>query len=216
MRPPYPSGDDFPFDGPQPEPWHRPAPREALRRLGMGLFLASLSSLFIASLVGYLMTRYQGGNRPPAGFLNLPSGLWASTGVLLGAGCMIHLAHRAARAGRLEALRWRLGATLVLSLLFLGVQVPSLMVLMERHREMVVAQIGLYGLGFALIVLHALHVVGGLVPLAWTTIDAFRRVPAYLQSAQGVLTVRVRFLAVYWHFLEIVWLVMFGVFLLSR
>ena len=67
-------------------------------------------------------------------------------------------------------------------------------------------QAGLYGITFALILVHALHVVGGMVPLsilAWKA--RYNRL-----DSEHLLTVRA--CAAYWHFLEAVWVALLASF----
>ena len=65
---------------------------------------------------------------------------------------------------------------------------------------------GLYGFTFFMLTgLHAAHVVGGLVPLGITLVRAF--LGKYTWGAYG----GVRNVALYWHFLDFVWLVLFAV-----
>jgi heme/copper-type cytochrome/quinol oxidase subunit 3 len=69
-----------------------------------------------------------------------------------------------------------------------------------------------YGLIFFLILLHALHVLGGMVTLTHVTVKAHRG--AY--ERVGVGHDPIRLTALYWHFLDGVWIVMFGVLYLLR
>jgi cytochrome c oxidase subunit 3 len=50
--------------------------------------------------------------------------------------------------------------------------------------------------------LHAVHVLGGFVPLVWITRATLSGAPPDVEG--------VRLLAIYWHFLFGVWLVMLG------
>ena len=63
---------------------------------------------------------------------------------------------------------------------------------------------GARGAAIATLVAYGVRVVGGLLPLSWTTVRAFRG--AYgAERSTGVLLC-----AMYWHFLDGVWLVIFG------
>jgi len=64
-----------------------------------------------------------------------------------------------------------------------------------------------YGLAFGLILLHAAHVLGGVLPLTWATIRAWRG--GYDHERHETIT----YLTMYWHFLDVVWLIMFAVLL---
>ena len=170
----------------------------------MWLFLAALTVLFLASLVAYGLIRARRGE---AGTVEIPAGLWLSTALILAGSVSVHLALRAVRREKQGRFRQMLVASLVLACGFVAVQVPSMGVLLARHRPGAGAA---YGLMFFLILVHAMHVVGGIVPLAVVTGKALRQ--RYDHEAHEP----VRWLAMYWHFLDGVWVVMFGVLLLTR
>ena len=69
-------------------------------------------------------------------------------------------------------------------------------------------KIALYGLIFVLVLLHAAHVLGGIIALLRTGQQASRGVYDH-EHYQPV-----RHVALYWHFLDAVWLAMFFTFLL--
>ena len=180
-------------------------------RLGMALFLVSLAILFIAGIVAYLLIRIGSAAAPPVGSIKMPNGLWLSTVILLTAGLTMYNAQRRARQGQIRSLRLWLQLTFLLSVAFVLVQVPSMSELMVAHRLALVERFsGIYGLTVALIAIHALHVIGGLIPLTLLTWWAVRR---EIGVEHELL---VRSCGKYWHFLEGVWIVMFGVFLIVR
>lgn len=168
-------------------------------RLGLRLFLLSLGVLFAASVVGILVVRAKATVWPPAGAPPLPAGLWLSTGLILLSSWTMSAACKrfAAGASRLSA-RY-LVVTTLLALLFLANQVLNWKALWPAFEVRTTA---LYAFSFLLLtLLHALHVAGGVVSLAVVTWKAGRaRV-----SSQGL-----SYAATYWHFLTVVWLVIFG------
>jgi cytochrome c oxidase subunit 3 len=180
-------------------------------RLGMALFLVSLAVLFIAGMVAYLIIRTGSPSAPPMGSIDMPMGLWLSTAILLSAGFTMYNAQRRARQGEIPSLRMWLKLTFALSVAFVLVQVPSMNELMVAHRLALVERFsGIYGLTVSLIAIHALHVIGGLIPLTLLTWWAVR---GEIGMEHELL---VRSCGKYWHFLEGVWVVMFGVFLIVR
>jgi len=186
-------------------PWEEEA--GASSRLGLLLFLASLAVLFGASIVGYLFIRLQSPLAPPPGHLLLPGGLWVSTLLLLATGWAIHMADRRARRRAGGSLRGWLGLSLGAGLAFVAVQMPCLAELLRVHQVALAQQGGaIYGLAFALVVVHALHVLGGMVALGALAFGTWGRGPAALSRR------RMRGCALYWHFLEVVWIALFGVF----
>lgn len=211
MKPPFPS--DTPAPG-EPESWDAPDPSDnfpadpaRIARFGLFIFLISLTSLFTASLLGYVMYRVYG--EVPLHTMTMPRILEVSTALLLLAGiAMFFTAHGALHASTTSVRRW-LGLAWLLSIGFVALQAPGVWLLAEHHHQQIEhISRGLYGCVLTLIVIHALHVIGGMVPLSVLTWRSARR-PLTLSDRQAV-----RRCAVYWHFLETVWIVMYAAFLL--
>lgn len=168
--------------------------------LGMKLLLLSLSVLFAASLVGFLVIRWRAGVWPPEGAPQLPSGLWWSTAIILLSSWVLRLAQRRFNRGEAKSATPYLIVCLALALTFLANQVLNWKALGPLVR---VSQVALYTFSFFMLtVLHALHVVGGVVSLVVVTMKAGR---GSLTSAGLAYT------AIYWHFLTVVWMVIFSV-----
>jgi cytochrome c oxidase subunit 3 len=190
------------------------APREpsfaSAGTVGMVLFLLALFMLFLSGLIGFAWTRYWGTQSPPPGSIHLPSALWLSTLLVIGVSLALARATHQIRAGKHRAYRNSLTAALALAAGFLTVQAPALVSLLISHRSLRTTGVHLYGLIFFLILLHALHVVGGMVSLVWVTVRAHRG--AYERSGHDPI----RNTTLYWHFLDGVWIVMFTVLLITR
>lgn len=192
--------------------------------LGMWLFLISLGILFASSLAAYMVIRLGSlspGTDPvtgevkrlagPAlGSIDIPPGLWASTAVMLASSFSIHLALRAIQQERQVVFRRCLLVTLALAGMFMVIQVPSLLSLLNEHlayqeqlRETMNLGLMPQGMIFFLIIVHAAHLIGGLIPLGIVTHHAFRS--RYDHEAYNP----VKYVAMYWHFLDVVWLFLF-------
>jgi heme/copper-type cytochrome/quinol oxidase subunit 3 len=184
--------------------------------VGMLLFLAALAVLFGASLVAFVMIRYSGGPKsPPPGAIHLPNELWLSTVLVIGVSIALARASRLLREGRQRSSRNALTAALALAAGFLTVQAPALFNLLARHQELRASGTHLYGLIFFLVLLHALHVVGGMVALIYVTLKAHRG--GYeVQSGGGGGSSPIGLTTLYWHFLDGVWVVMFAILFLMR
>jgi len=115
----------------------------------------------------------------------------------------IHQALIAVRHERQLLLRRYLLITCLLAAGFVIIQTPSLWSLLSQHQRFASQGVALYGLIFFLILVHALHVIGGIVGLAVTTVHAHQHHYDHEHHA-GVKNA-----ALYWHFLDVVWLVMF-------
>jgi cytochrome c oxidase subunit III len=171
-------------------------------RMGMGLFLVALGVLFASCLLGYLVVWYRAqvwGN--PIGE-SLPHTLWLSTALLIAGSLTHHRALSAVRADRGADLRLWLGITLWLGAAFLACQGYCWYRLIEINLPPNTKN--LYAFGFyVLTTLHALHVVGGLVGLF----------VVWYRASKGVYSARKQAAvwrsAVYWHFLDAVWIVLF-------
>lgn len=175
--------------------------------IGMWLFLASLAMLFGASMVGYALIRLSSPAMPTGRFLELPWPLWISTLLVVGASFTMHCALCAIQHERQAALRRYLLLTAVLAVAFVLVQIPSLLSMLLSHESLREGGVHLYGLVFTLVLVHAAHVVGGLIALGLIIRKAFAGGYDH-EHHMGVYHT-----TLYWHFLDIVWLVMFGTML---
>lgn len=186
------------------EPPRQPSFALSTRRLGLYVLFGSLAVLFIASLVGIFITRHESPRWLTPGTPEAPALLWLSTALVLALSASLEAARRAARKNRLKALPRRLGLGFLLALAFLAVQAINWYTLANASpaaHEPALAVVGFY----LLTGLHAAHVIGGLVPLSIVLSRALER--EYSSSRyEGV-----GLCTDYWHFLAVVWLVLFVV-----
>jgi heme/copper-type cytochrome/quinol oxidase subunit 3 len=186
----------------------RTAPVElSTGKLGMRLLIASLAVLFAASITGYIVVRTRAEVWPPAGMPALPSGLWLSTVLIVLSSVTMAWAVAGIRRDRQRPLRLGLLLTFLLGLAFLASQTVNWFGLVAAN---VRPGANLYAFTFFVLTwLHALHVVGGLVPLGLVTARAWRG--GYTAGFHP----GVEYTAMYWHFLDVVWLVLFAVLYLG-
>ena len=175
--------------------------------IGMYLFLASLGVLFAATMLLYVIVRGFKDNQPAFGTVSLPWELWLSTALVLAASVTVHLSVRAVKQERQAPFRRWMAVTLGLAIVFTAVQTPAMVDLLNRHFDAVRTGTTTYGIVFFLILLHAAHVVGGIVYLVLVTYNAYR--DRYDHESH----VGPRHAALYWHFLDVIWVVMFGTLL---
>jgi heme/copper-type cytochrome/quinol oxidase subunit 3 len=184
----------------------------------MWLVLATLSMLFISSMLLYMLMRLHVFGHTSDVPVEIPNGAWVSTVIILAGSVTIHRAIAAIRFDKRDrCVKW-LHVTSGIALLFLIVQTPTMWQVLREHREIAeklmaeqipgqIAPVSLYGLVFVLILLHALHVIGGVIALVVVTRRARQGVYDH-ENYMGV-----QFAARYWHFLDIVWICMFTMFL---
>lgn len=175
--------------------------------LGMWILLAALAVFFLAAIAGYLVVRLKATAWPPPGKPRLPAGLGLATVLLLSASVTVHLALRAIRTGELAVSARRIGATLALTLAFVIVQLWNWWALIRLHAT---AASNLYAFTFFMLTgLHAAHVAGGIVLLAVVWTRARRR--RYGSGKHEGIT----YAAMYVHFLDAVWLVLYAVMVVA-
>jgi cytochrome c oxidase subunit III len=185
-------------------PGARGASGVSAKQLAMIVLFGTLSMLFGASVVGYLITRSQNDVWKTASMPGLPVGLLASTILLAALSGAMHVALRAVRQNRFERLQRALTVALLLGLAFVVGQA-------ENWRSMYAAAIAtdartLYAFTFYMLTgLHALHVIGGFVPLLAVLGKAKRR--EYSSSNhEGV-----KLCLQYWDYLGVIWSILLGV-----
>lgn len=182
--------------------WHRD-------EWGIYLFIASLTMLFAASLISYIIVRLSNAGLSSSARLSMPPSLWISTAALLGTSVALAIAQVGVkREKQLRMRRW-LAVACSLAILFLFVQSWGLVDIFDRHFDQINKQISLYGIVFSLVLLHAIHVLGGIFVLGVSTVRGFRG--KYDHECHRGL----KLCTVYWHFLDVVWLVMLATFLLT-
>jgi cytochrome c oxidase subunit III len=176
----------------------------ARRAQGAWLLLISLGVFFVACIVLYaiyVVLRLSGERGPVAPFY-LPISFIFTTVILVAISTCLHLAVGAVRReARADLLRY-LVLAFALALGFFAVQGMGMTWLVARFADDVFADRSLYGFTFVLALLHALHVVGGLIALGVVVVRALHGV--YDHESYFAI----RFSALYWHFLDGVWLLM--------
>ena len=170
-------------------------------QLALVVLFASMTVLFGASLVAYLLTRAANPVWRTPEMPQLPIGLLLSTAILAALSVFMHRATRAAHDNRNEALERELKLAFACGAAFLVCQ-------SSNWKTMIPALHGAdpyarYAFTFYwLTALHAAHVVGGFVPLGIVLSRARKR--HYSSSRyEGV-----RLCKQYWDYLGVVWLVL--------
>jgi len=167
--------------------------------IGLGVFLAVVSSLFALFISAYFM-RMQ-----VADWVQLPAPklLWFNTGALILSSVALQYAHVAARRGGIGGVRDGLIFGGLFALTFLAGQLLAWRQL-NAAGYFLAANPG-NAFFYLFTGVHGLHLLGGLVALGMTADKVWRR---GFEVNQVRLSVRLS--AVYWHFLLALWLVLFS------
>ena len=173
-------------------------------KLGLGTFLVVASSLFALLVSAYAKRMSVADWRA----LPMPTVLWFSTGLLILASLALHMAVIAARSDEPGPLRSSLLAAGVCSLAFLAAQALA-------WRELAVsgyftASNPASAFFYLVTAIHGAHLIGGLVALGRTSARAFATPQKLIVEIPRELTLNVELCAIYWHFLLLVWLVLFS------
>jgi cytochrome c oxidase subunit 3 len=165
--------------------------------IGLGVFLAVVSSLFALFISAYFM-RMQ-----VADWAELPSPklLWFNTGVLILSSVALQYAQVAARRGRIVDVGDGLIAGGLFALTFL---VGQLFAWQQLNAAGYFLSANPANAFFYLLTgVHGLHLLGGLVALGRAAGKVWR-------GELGQVRLSVQLCAIYWHFLLALWLVLFS------
>ena len=173
-------------------------------QVGLGAFLAVATSLFALLITAYHMRMMEADWTS----LELPRVLWANTVVLVFASVAMQWALVAVRQGRMDSVRKGLIAGGAFSFAFLAGQVWAWQQL--NATGIFTAANPAYAFFLLLTAVHGIHLLGGLVVWTRATVRAAR------DSEFAKVRLSVELCTVYWHFLLVVWVVLFAVLLYSH
>ena len=187
-------------DEPSPDPQETFKAPAAAGTLGVWLFTAGLTIAFAWLLIGYAVTRM--GDDTPR--ITMPIWFWFSTFVILVSSVTLQWSFLSAKADRLATAGVALRLTTVLGLIFVALQTPGLVKLVQLNHQADTVGAS-YLLALALVCLHGMHVLGGLVRLAILN----KSNHTCCANEDGAASLKQ--MCLYWHFLAVVWVAMFGV-----
>jgi len=172
-------------------------------KLAMWVFLSSECLLFGALISTYVLYRGRGDPPYPSDVFDIPY-TSVSSFVLLASSLTMVLALAAAQKRDMQRMRLWLLATALLGMTFVGGQVYEFTVFHEEHQLAI--DTNLFGTTFyTLTGFHGVHVtVGILMLLSLVGMSMAQRLPADASFP-------VEMVGLYWHFVDIVWIVIFTV-----
>jgi cytochrome c oxidase subunit 3 len=169
-------------------------------KIGLGVFLAVVGALFTLFISAYIMRM----GLADWWAIPLPGLLWVNTAVLLVSSISLQWTKIQAQRNQIEAMKIGLLVSFATAIGFLVGQVFA-------WRELVAAGYFLAdnpanSFFYLITGMHGLHILGGLVALSRTTLKVW----------EGALPNKVRLsvelCAMYWHFMLLVWLILFALF----
>lgn len=186
-------------------------PQETLsmhpQKFALWLFIVSIIMLFAAFTSAYIVRRAEGNWLE----FDLPNLFWANTIILLLSSATMHWSLILAKKDNIDLLKVAVVITSVLGFAFLVGQLYA-------WKDLVAASVWFAGdqsnpAGSFLYVitgLHAVHLISGIIFLVIVLVSTFRL------KIHSKRLVRIEMCATYWHFLDILWLYLFGFLLLNH
>jgi cytochrome c oxidase subunit 3 len=174
-------------------------------KIGLGVFMAVVASLFSLFISAYSIRMTLADWRP----MPEPDLLWVNTGILVLASIALQWAWNAANKGKVDIVKRAMSAAGALTVAFVLGQYLAWEQLMATGYFMTSNPANAFF--FLLTGLHALHLFGGLVAWYKTSARLWRGVGDAAEMAKVRLNVEL--CAVYWHFLLVIWLILFGLML---
>lgn len=186
-----------------------------IRKIFLLAMLGGISVMFLGLTASLLYARLIDGNPP----IHLPLIFHANTALILVSSVSFHFANQALKKEDDQQYLQALAVTFVLGVLFLGFQVLG-------WRELSASGISFVGgrgnTGTYLYFIsgfHALHVLGGLFFMGYYLVKAIRRsydpVKQLIHSTDPNRTRPLGLMAIYWHFVDGLWLYLYLFFLVS-
>ena len=193
-------------------------------KLGMWIFLGSEVMFFTALIGSYIILRFGSPEQfsLPGTILNVPLTA-VNTFLLICSSVTMVKAFAAIQDGDQKGLRTYLVATVIIGAAFVGVQVYEYMQLVaegflpsgygagshlaaEAAEGNLPASIGVYGTSFYTMTgFHGFHVSVGVISMVFVTWKAFRG-DYTKEDHRGVEVV-----GLYWHFVDLVWIILFTI-----
>lgn len=173
-------------------------------KLGVWLFLASEVMLFGALFSSYILLRTGAMGSWPHGYeiLNVPLATM-NTMVLITSSVTMVMSWAALRLKMFGRFKLYLGSTLGLGLVFMVIKSIEYAAKFEHH--LYPSTDNFMGIYFTLTGLHGLHVLGGMIVMAYLIGPGSKM----WNTEPERFTNRIEVLGLYWHFVDLVWIFLF-------
>jgi len=174
-----------------------------VEKVGLGVLLAAIGSLFALFISAYVMRMQVADWRP----VPKPNLLWINTGVLMLSSAALQWTRAAADRRDGRRVRTGLLAAAGAALAFLAGQLFAWQQLTAAGYFLTSNPASSFF--YLITALHGVHLIGGVVALGRVTVRAWRGVDA------GQLQLSLDLCSMYWDFLLLMWLVLFGLLMLT-
>jgi cytochrome c oxidase subunit III len=141
----------------------------------------------------------------------LPTLFWVSTFAITTSSFTLHLANLSLRMDRYPEFRRYIAATLFLGVLFVILQVLG----WRQLILMGISTVNNPSAGFIYLFsgLHIFHILIGIAVLGWAVYQSLKNstyVDAFVFSVNPPNQLKIKLITIYWHFVDVLWLYLFG------
>jgi len=182
------------------------------KRIALKFFLAVVTVIFSLFIITFLersqFPDFQALAGQPWQPLSDPWRLWLNTGLLVAASAAMQLALHYAKHERRGVVLVATGVALVLTVQFILAQLWVWSLLNDLGYYLASNPANSYFYLFTAV--HGVHLIGGLLVLAWVFISLSRRPAADAQQSWARVGGNLKLCANYWHYLLGIWFVLFA------
>jgi cytochrome c oxidase subunit 3 len=173
------------------------------KKFAMWIAIGSIIMMFGGLTSGYIVRKSQGNWET----FKLPVEFYISTAVILISSATLMLALRSFKQRKMVLHRNMVTLTFVLGITFTVLQYIGFK---ELFQQMKWANNVAFQYLIVIVLVHALHIIGGVVALLILFMQTYsRKVKTYSTTALEIVST-------YWHFVDILWIYLFIFFLMNR
>jgi cytochrome c oxidase subunit 3 len=179
----------------------------------MILLLAGLTMAFLALSGAYIYSRLNTGEPP----IRIPLLFVFNTFVLIGSSYTLKWAKKCYENDETANYQRALLATVLLTLTFVALQWVGWGQLIDANTN--IAKGNMKAFVYAISILHAVHILGGLPFMFLFLVTAYRRmkepVSVLVYFSDPLKRLKLKLLTMYWHFLDILWIYLVAFFYIN-
>ncbi|SOE22604.1 cytochrome c oxidase subunit 3 [Spirosomataceae bacterium TFI 002] len=176
--------------------------------LSFMLYLGILGSVILFAFIIFVFVRKElGQNEIP---IKIPLSFWFSSIAILLSSFTLMKAKEYLSIEKFPEFRWMIAASYFLGLLFLLLQLLGWSTLLASGITLANSTGGSFT--YILSGLHIFHTLGGVIALTFLVHEALRKtsyVDSYVFSVNPPNQLKIKLISIYWHFLDILWLLIF-------
>src|SRR2546421_3013315 len=178
-------------------------------KIGMWVALAAVTMMFTALTSAYIVRANSSNDWRP---IEMPRLLWLSTALIVASSISFEIARRALKRGKGSLYNRWLMLTVMLGLAFLASQLMAWRQLVAQG--IYVASNPHSSFFYVLTGAHGLHLLGGILGLDYLLLRSWRR--GYEEHAEEKRRAMANSVALYWHFMDGLWIYLFLLLFLWR